>query len=390
MEENVLNLRGRLPRILLIIMGSSFLLNFAFNMWRSVFSNFAANELLINEAQYGWLEGVREVPGLLTILMFALAARVGDARLYTASIGLTGVGILMYATSNTYADLILATIVQSTGFHLWSVVQDSMVLKAVDPGDRAAQLGRINSVAAAATLLGMGIVTLTGRWVPGIRPYFIIAGIVGLAAAAVSLLVHQSAQEKRQVRFVVKWKYRSYYILTLLQGARRHIVLTFASFALVKIHGASVQTMALLLAIHSGLAIWTRPMIGRIIDRVGEQRALSLNYSVVAVVFLGYAFVQQAWLAFALFVLDNLMTGFDIAVSTHAGRIIPREELSSSLSTGTTINHIFGVLVPVAGGMLWNWFGPQVPFLMGVGLVLVAMVYSWNLDARLAAAQKSA
>lgn len=386
---NRLHLRGRMPRLLLIIMGASFLTNIAFSIYRSVFSNFAAQDLGITVSQYGWLEGIREVPGLLTIIMFALVARLGDARMYSLSIALTGVGIWMYATSQTYADLILATIVQSTGFHLWSVVQDSMVIKAVDPSDRAGQLGRINSVAAAATLLGMGFVTLSGQWI-GIRSYFIAAGLVGLAAAAVSLLVGRTHKETQQVRFVVRWRYRSYYILTLLQGARRHIVLTFASFALVKLHGASVQTMALLLAAHSFLAIWTRPMIGRIIDRVGEQRALSINYAAVATVFLGYAFIPQAWVAYTLFVVDNVLTGFDIAVSTHAGRIIPREELSSSLATGTTINHIFGVLVPVAGGALWTWFGPQVPFLMGVGIVLVAMAYSWNLDDRLAAAQKSA
>lgn len=370
-------------------MGTSFLVNIAFNIYRSVFSNFAAQELMVDAGRYGWLEGIREVPGLLTILMFALAARIGDARMYSLSIGLTGVGIWMYATSHTYADLIVATIVQSTGFHLWSVVQDSMVIKAVDPTDRARQLGRVNSIAAAATLLGMGFVTISGQWL-GIRSYFIVAGLVGLLAAVVSMLVSQSHKETQLVRFVVRWKYRSYYILTLLQGARRHIVSTFAAFALVKLHGASVQTMALLLAAHSFLAIWTRPMIGRIIDRVGEQRALSINYGAVATVFLGYAFVPQAWVAYTLFIVDNVLTGFDIAVSTHAGRIIPREELSSSLATGTTINHIFGVLVPVAGGFLWTWFGPQVPFLMGVGIVLAAMAYSWNLDDRLAAAQKSA
>ncbi|HYF95980.1 MAG TPA: MFS transporter [Symbiobacteriaceae bacterium] len=381
-------MRGRLPRVLLVIMGSSFLLNLGWNIYRSVFSNFAAEELLVTPDQYGWLEGIREVPGLLTIVIFALAARIGDSRTYTISVALTGLGIFMYATSHTYADLIIATIIQSTGFHIWSVVQDSTVIKAVDPNDRARQLGRINSVAAAATLLGMGLVTVSGRWV-GIRSYFIAGGLIIVAGACLSMLMKPATDGKRPVQFVIRRKYQSYYVLTLLQGARRHIVLTFASFALVKLHGASVQTMALLLAVHSAMAIWTRPMIGRLIDRLGEQRALSINYGAVAAVFLGYAFAPQAWMAYALFVLDNVLTGFDIAVSTHAGRIIPQEELSSSLATGTTINHIFGVLVPVAGGVLWTMFGPRVPFLMGVALVLTAMVYSWNLDARLAALQKT-
>lgn len=376
--------RSRTLRLLPIIMGASFLLNLGFGLYRTVFSNFAGQELNISVVQYGWLEGIREIPGLATMLLVALVARVGDARLYTLSMAITGLGILLYAGTHTYGSLVAVTLIQSVGFHVWSVVQDSMVLKSVEQTDRARQLGQINSLAAAATLIGMGLVTVTGQWL-GLRPYFMVGGTAALAGALVTLLIRTQPDEAKRVHFVFRWQYRSYYILTLLQGARRHIVLTFAAFALVRLHGTSVQTMALLLAIHSFLSIWTRPLIGRIIDRVGEQRALSLNYAAVALVFLGYALIQQPWVVCGLFVLDNVLTGFDIAVSTHAGRIIPRHELSSSLATGTTINHIFGVLVPVAGGVLWDWFGPRIPFLMGVGLVLVAMVYSWNLDRRVEA-----
>ncbi len=371
--------RNRTPRLLTVIMGASLLFNLGFNLYRSVFSNFAAS-MGITEGQYGLLEGIREIPGLATMFLVALAARAGDRWLYTISAVLTGLGIWLYATSQSYADLITATLVQSVGFHIWGVVQDSMVLKATAEGDRARQLGRINSVAAAAGLIGMGVVAATGKWL-GMRSFFMVGGAAVLVGALVTLLLGAGG-EKRSSSLSFNWKYRSYYILTLLQGARRHIVLTFAAFALVKLHGASVSTMALLLAAHSFLSIWTRPLIGRIIDRMGEQRALSLNYAVVALVFLGYALIGSPYIIYGLFILDNVLTGFDIAVSTHAGRIIPRHELSASLATGTTINHIFGVLVPVMGGLLWQWFGPRIPFLMGVGIVLVAMAYSWNLDAR--------
>lgn len=377
--------RSRMPRLLLIIMGSSFLLNLCFNLYRSVFNNFAVQELGISSGQYGLLEGIREVPGLLTIFLVALAARVRDDRLYAISGSLIGIGIWLYASAHTYADLILATLVQSSGFHIWSVVQDSLVMKSVATNDRARRLGQINSGAALATLLGTGAVTLTSAYL-GLRPFFQAAAFIGLAGALMALLINAEPQAGKPVTFVFRWRYRSYYALTLLQGARRHIVLTFAAFALVKLYGTSVQTMALLLAAHSFISMWTRPLIGRVIDRLGEQRALSINYGLVAAVFLGYAIIRQPWVIYGLFILDNVLTGFDIAVSTHAGRIIAREELSSSLATGSSINHIFGVMVPVVGGMLWQWFGPTVPFLMGVAVVLVAMVYSWNLDARTARA----
>jgi predicted MFS family arabinose efflux permease len=377
--------RPRVPRSLLVIMGSSFLLNLAFNLYRAVFTNFAGQELAVSSSAYGLLEGIREVPGLLTILLAALITRLRDERLYAVSASLIGIGIWLYASAHSYTDLVVATLVQSIGFHLWSTVQDAMVLKSAVAGDRARRLGQISSLAAAATLVGMGAVALFSRQT-GLRPFFAIAGAVALGGALLALLIKPDLAAPRRPRFVFRRQYRSYYILTLLQGARRHIVLTFAAFALVKLYGTSVQTMALLLTVHSFLSIWTRPLIGQIIDRVGEQRALSLNYAIVTALFIGYALIRQPWVVYGLFILDNVLSGFDIAVSTHAGRIIPHAELSASLATGTTINHIFGVMVPVIGGVLWEWFGPQIPFYMGAAIVLVAMLYSWNLDARTAAA----
>jgi predicted MFS family arabinose efflux permease len=371
----------RVPRLFIIMMGASFLLNLSFGLYRSVFSNFAAQELGVSYLHYGYLEGIREIPGLLTILLVAMAARLKEEKLYAISGSLIGMGIWLYASAHSYADLVLATLVQSMGFHVWQVVQDAMVMKSVSTENRARRLGQINSVAAMATLLGMGLVALLSVNL-GLRPYFRLAGIIGLAGGLLALLLRTEPESVKPVRFVFRWQYRSYYILTLLQGARRHIVMTFAIFLLVKTYGVSVQTLAILLAVHSFLSIWIRPQVGRLIDRFGEQRTLSLNYAVVALIFIGYAFIHQPWVLYLLFVIDNLLTGFDIAVSTHAGRIIPRTELASSLATGTTINHIFGVAVPVIGGYLWERFDQSVPFMVGASLVFIAMVYSWNLDRR--------
>lgn len=377
----------RQRRLLLMIMITSFLLNLTFGIYRSVFNNFAVEEVGISPGLYGLLEGIREVPGLLAMFLLVGMAFLRDERLYALSGALIAGGIWLYAGSGTYGELIFATLVQSVGFHMWFVVQDSIVIRTTAVSDRARRLGQINSAAAGGTMVGMVIVLLSSRFF-AYREYFAVAGIIGLVGAAAALFFLPLAPERtKRSSFVFDRRYRSYYTLTLLSGARRHIVLTFASFALVKLHGASVTTMVTLLMIQSMLAIFTRPLIGRIIDKVGEQRALSLNYGVVALVFLGYAIIRQPYVIYALFILDNVMTGFDIAISTHAGRIIPQEKLSASLATGTTINHIFGVTVPIAGGLLWQWLGPVVPFLMGVVIVVVAMLYSWNLDDKTKQAQ---
>lgn len=375
-------------RLLPTVMIASFLMNLTVGAYRSFFNNFAVEEVQISPGLYGALEGIREVPELLAMLLLVVMAFLRDERLYALAGVMTAGGIWLYSGSGSYGELVAATLIQSVGFHMWFVVQDSMVLREIPVGDRAMRLGQINSASAAGTMLGMGFVLLTSHLF-GYRQLFAIFGVVGLFGAGAALLLKPGGKSARRASFVFDWRYRSYYFLKLLAGARRHIVMTFAAFALVKLHGAPVNTMVTLMMIHSLFSIFTRPLIGRIIDRVGEQRALSLNYAVVTLVFLSYAFIRQPYIIYAAYVLDNVLTGFDIAISTHAGRIIPHENLSASLATGTTIEHIFGVAVPVAGGILWEFFGPVIPFLMGAGITVLAMLYSWNLDKRTLQAQEA-
>jgi predicted MFS family arabinose efflux permease len=49
------------------------------------------------------------------------------------------------------------------------------------------------------------------------------------------------------------------------------------------------------------------------------------------------------------------------------------EEVTSNLSAGQTIEHIAAVVVPVMGGIVWERFGSQAPFLVGVGIALVSL-----------------
>lgn len=373
-------------RVFTVILATGFLANLGMAVHRGVFTNFAAGELGMGPGQFGLLEGVRELPGLLTIVLAAATARISEERLYALCVALIGGGVWLYATANSFGDLITATLVYSVGFHLWFVIQDAMVMKGAQVEERALRLGQVTSAAAAAALGGMGLVWLLGAHL-SLRQFFVVGGVAALAGGVIALGLRRPAGPvARRAAFVFRWEYRSYYFLTLLSGARRHMVITFATFALVRLFGTPVQTMALLMAAHSLLAVWTRPFIGRIIDRLGEQKALAFNYAVITLVFIGYAFIRQPWVFFGLYIVDQVFWGFDIAISTHAGRIVPRAELGPSLAMGSTINHIFGVSVPMVGGLLWEAFGPLVPFLTGAAVTVIAMVYSLGLDRRQAAA----
>jgi predicted MFS family arabinose efflux permease len=102
---------------------------------------------------------------------------------------------------------------------------------------------------------------------------------------------------------------------------------------------------------------------------------LSIAFGTLALIFLGYAYVTYLPVLFMLFVLDNIMFGFNLALTTYFQKIaVTVEEITSNLAVQQTINHVAAIVVPVIGGAAWELFGSQIPFLVGVGVVLTSLV----------------
>jgi predicted MFS family arabinose efflux permease len=158
-------------------------------------------------------------------------------------------------------------------------------------------------------------------------------------------------------------------------GSRRHIFTTFAIFLLVREYGISVQTTAILFLVNSVVNVFAMQLVGKLVGRLGERLMLSIAFGALGFVFLGYAFVTYLPLLFVLFVLDNILFGFNLALTTYFQKIaITQEEITSNLAVRQSINHIAAVVVPVIGGTAWELFGSQAPFLAGVGIALVSFV----------------
>ncbi len=365
-------------RQILLIFLTVIFWQFGFGIYRAVFANFAAQELGVEAGQYGLLEGIREVPGLLTMAFMGVAAVLPPSILAGVCILVTATGLALFSVAHNFLHLVLFTIVFSTGFHLLMPVQRSLVLGYSSEGVKGRRLGEMGSLTAFAVLLAMGVVAVSSS-VVGIRTFFILGAII--AAAGTYFMFTLSRDEEVEVEhrsFVVKRKYVPYYLLSLLSGARRHMFLTFAVFNLVKVHDVPVGTIALPMGISNGLSIFGRPIIGNMIDTFGERRVLVVGYLVVALIVLGYGFVPWVPVLFVLFCLDGLFR-FQFALTTFLDKIAPTEEVQASLATGQTVNHIAGVAVPIAGGVIWEVLGPKITFLGGAALAIIAMLHAYSL-----------
>jgi len=362
-------------RMLVYLVVSNFMLYFGFRMWQAMFNNFAVEEMGIGPGSMGWIQALRELPGLMGFLVGFLALFLSEVRIMALSVILLGIGMFLTGQATNIPFLLLSTLVMSFGFHFFYPSNNAMVLMAVEKQHTPRALGQLRSLAAIAALVATGAVYLLAEpW--GYRRLFMIVGAL-VAVGGLLLLPLGNAKEglPPRRRVVLRRRYWLYYLLSFLMGSRRHIFTTFAIFLLVREYGISVQTTAALFLVNSLINTYVLQLVGKLVGRLGERLMLSVAFGTLAFVFLGYAYVTYLPLLFVLYVIDNVLFGFNLALMTYFQKIaVTPEEITSNLSVEQTINHISAIVVPVLGGAAWQLFGSRAPFLGGVGIVLISLV----------------
>jgi predicted MFS family arabinose efflux permease len=361
-------------RMLIYLVVSNFMLYFGFRVWQAMFNNFAVEEMGVGPGSIGWIQAVRELPGLMGFLVGLLALFLSEVRIMALSTILLGVGMFLTGQAHDVAFLLASALVMSFGFHFFYPSNNAVVLMAVEKQHTPRTLGQLRSLGAVAALVATGAVyLLIGPW--GYRRLFMVVG--GLVAVGGLLLLPLGRAKgglPPRRRVVVRRQYWLYYLLSFLMGSRRHIFTTFAIFLLVREYGISVQTTATLFLVNSLVNTYVLQLVGKLVSRLGERLMLSVAFGTLAFVFLGYAYVTYLPALFALYVIDNTMFGFNLALVTYFQKIaVTPEEITSNLSVEQTINHVAAIVVPVIGGTVWELFGSQAPFLAGVGIVLVSL-----------------
>lgn len=363
---------------------ASFLLYFGFEIWQDTFNNFAVEQLGIQAEQVGLLQSLREIPGLLGFALAFIVLWLSEMRVMGLSVLLLGVGLVVTGRAGGFPVLIAGTFVMSTGFHFFYPSSASVVLMETDQDEAPRFLGRLRSVSSAAAVLATVAIWVLVKGVHlgpvsipawGYRNLLLATGVAVIAGSLLAIRngKRHGAQRPRQ-RIILRRDYWLYYALTFLMGSRRHIFTTFAIFLLVQVYGLDVRATATLYLVNNLINTYTSSLFGRLVARHGERKVLTVNFLGLVLVFLGYAFISYLPVLLLLFVLDNVLFGFSLAVDSYFQKIAHApEEITGNVSIAQTVNHISALVVPVLGGILWAKVSPSATFLAGVGIVVVAL-----------------
>lgn len=349
-----------------------------FGVQLTLFNNFIVERLGIEAHQLGYVEALREVPGFMNAFFVALMVRFAPPIVAAISLVVMGVGIMAYSQVDSVTMLAVYSLVWSIGFHCWIPLEQSMALLFSPEGKKGKWLGQLRSVNSLAWLGSIVVCTLSYDLI-GYGGLFIMAGIATIGGG-IAILFASRKRPPEERSFVFKRRYGLYYGLNFLQGLRKQMFITFAIFALVKVHGMPVHTTMILVLINQVLITLTAPTMGRMVDKYGERAMLSLSYVGLAFVFFGYAVVTHRPTLYVLYCIDNLIFFGGIALTTYLHKIAPPEDLKPSLAMGITMNHVAAVAAPLVGGLAWHYFGYEVIFFTGAILAIVSLIVSQWVD----------
>lgn len=361
------------------LMALSFINFVGFAGWQTLFNNFAKDAAGFSGADIGLAQSIREIPGFLAFTAILWFMMMREQTFGYLSLMILGAGVAITGYFPSLTGLLITTFIMSVGFHYYETVNQSLSLQ-LFPKSRAPHLlGRVASANAAAQfLIYSGLAAL---WWLGVTDYGALFAGIGLACIVLTIaarlfFVKFDGEVPQVKKIVLRKRYWLYYCLTFFHGARRQIFTAFASFLLVEKFGYRVPDIAILMLVTAATNTWAAPRLGALVGRWGEKRTINFENITLILVFLGYAFVSNGWIAAALYVVDGVFSILVLAQKTYIQKIADPADMAPTAACAFTINHIAAVFIPFTFGLIWLK-NPSFVFLLGAVIASSSLTLSF-------------
>jgi predicted MFS family arabinose efflux permease len=345
-------------------------------------NNYLAEIHSLGAEARGWLEFPRELPGFL--IMFVAGAmltvfretQMAAGAMLLSALGAVGLGFL----APTHAALVVFIVIWSLGDHIIFAVEGPIGLKLAKGGKEGRRLGQFGGARNLGTIFGVGAIFVLAHLLGDrFSLFYAIAAASALIAGILYAGLDVGRGDAPSRRLVFKKKYRLFYTISALFGIRKQIFLAFGAWVLVEIHDVSVSTIALLYFIASTLGVIFRPLLGEVIDWLGERTVLAVDELLLLGICLTYAFAGDVlsgnavlWALSGAYILDIILFALRVARTTYLKKIADDPaDITPTISMGITIDHAVAMTLPVVSGYIWEAYGFQWVFILAGAIALI-------------------
>jgi len=314
-------------------------------------------------------------------------------------IGILALGLL----TPTYSVMLIFIFINSMGMHLFFPLQESIGLSLVDNNNIGKRMGQFKGVTTGFLMVGYGIVFLAFRYdvfsfVTNIKWIFVIAAlllfIVLLLFIYLEHLLQNPKSSEHKVKLFFRREYKYYYILVIMFGVQKQMMMVYGPWVLIDILGKRQDTMSVLSMIGAFVGIFFLPAVGRWMDQFGIKKLLYADAISFIFVYGIYGFMSgrlndgtlsrvgwPVFFMFALFIIDKMSGQLGMVRSVYLKSILVEErDLTPTLSLGISLDHIMSISFAIVGGIIWKAWGPQYIFYLVALLSFVNLYVAYRVD----------
>jgi MFS family permease len=371
------------------------LFGIAYGLYKGIQDNYLAEIVQITAFERGIVEFFRETPGLFVILILAALYRFSDSKIFKIGIWCMAAGLAGLFAARTGKIVVVAfMVVFSVGEHIIMPVRSTISLDLARKNQGGASLGITTAISNLGNIIGFVIVTvlflvLTRMGVERLnlirfKSVFLLAVLLMIGAAITAMSLKETTLKTKRRRFYFAKKFSKFYMLEVFYGARKQIFITFAPYVLILHYGADASIISALLGVCAVFGFLLSPLMGRLIDKLGYKIIMVGDTLILIVVCLLYGFAHRVFpirIAFVVvcvnFVLDSVISLASLASNVYVQDIAAnQEEITATLSTGVSINHVISIFIALMGGWLWKTVGIEALFSMSAVLGIVNSIYA--------------
>ncbi|MFA7370349.1 MAG: MFS transporter [Sphaerochaetaceae bacterium] len=371
------------------------LVGLAHGFYQGVQENFLAEIVGITKFERGIVEFFRELPGLLLIFVLATMYRFSETKVFKIGMAISLVGALgIFLVGTGKVVVVACMVIYSLGEHILMPVKNTISMHLAKSGKSGASLGMTSAIDHTGKIVGF--LGVTGLFIlfprlgirtssaTGYKIIFLITTVLLTGSLLVVMALHDEGRVVKRSRLYFNRKFGKYYGLEVFYGARKQIFITFAPYVLILQYGASTSLIALLLALCALFGMIFSPLIGRLIDFLGYKFIMVTDTIILMVVCFFYGFSHRIFpmhIAFIVvcinFILDSIISLGSLASSVYVKEIASSsEEITATLTTGISVNHLISVLIALLGGYLWQVTGIEVLFSLSGILGLINTIFA--------------
>ena len=360
----------------------------------AVYSNYFKEVYNVTAFQRGLIEFPRELPGLLCVFIVSVLGFLGDIRVSFIAQILAFVGVIMLGMfTPAFGVMLIFLFINSMGMHLFIPLRDSICMALAEPDQIGRRMGQYSSIKSAfgfiaALIVFFGFRTGLFSFKTPVKWIFVVSAIFFACAMVVNAFMIRLVKPQKlasyKTKLVFRRQYGGYYILAILFGIQKQVTGVYGTWVIVDLLMKKTDTIALLSIVVGFACIFFMNLVGKWLDRFGIKRMMYIDAFSFIGVYAVYGLAvwginsnilpgqgATVWLIYQLFVLDRLSLQINMVKSVYLRSIAQSEDdVTSTLSMGTSLYHVSSILAAIAGGYVWANWGSHWVFILGTVLSL--------------------